>query len=329
MEINKYFLSQHFGICAGADALLALTIKEKPAWSGRVTEQSEFVIDRPDLFGGSEKEGGVEGVIHYLPGASDQLLSTVLAHKLGRSSGADCPGFRGLASIFCTGPRGTTQSGYAGWGDQTRGKRGFYWAANNPYLPGIWATVERAPVGLDPEIAMIGELGDNSEPEHAGIELAHGWEYDPAEVTVRIQLERSALGGCVAGKDIRFSFKAGYLGLKVSKCYIGINGGDIYDFAAPPTQVFFNDGAPGFDAEPDEVVFCDWVEMPYGADDNIVWSLHIAPGDPDTFRVYTNAVADLFTRSTNVARIHQTIATRENLCGKGITIPVVSLIGAG
>lgn len=155
MEINKYFLSQHFGACAQADAVLAITIKEKLAWSGRVSTQSEIVIDRPDLFGSSEKEGGVEGVVHYLPGGPDQLLSNLLAQKLGRPSGASCPGFRGLASLFFTGPKGTANAGYSGWGDQTRGKRGFYWTANNPYLPGVWATFERAPKGLDPDLALI------------------------------------------------------------------------------------------------------------------------------------------------------------------------------
>ena len=140
---------------------------------------------------------------------------------------------------------------------------------------------------------MIGELGDDSEPEHVGPELVHGWEYDPAEVTVRIQLEREAGSGSVAGEDIRFSLKAGYLGLKITKAYIGVNNGtddsNIYDFTSPPVQVFFNDGAPGFEAQPDEIVFCDWINMPFAAHDRIVWSFYIAPGDPDTFRVYTNA----------------------------------------
>lgn len=41
--------------------------------------------------------------------------------------------------------------------------KGFYWGANNPYLRTIWVRVRRAPKGLNPSIAMI---GNDANPAH-------------------------------------------------------------------------------------------------------------------------------------------------------------------
>ena len=156
IEITKYFMSQHLGICAGTpDAITKITIKEKVAWQGEQTAAAVFVIDKQNLFGGREKEGGVEAVVYWQPGASDQVLPDLLAQKLGRANGADAPGYRGIASAWFVGPRGTPYANYSGWGESTEGRKGAYWSANSPYLPGIWITVRRAPVGLDPDIALI------------------------------------------------------------------------------------------------------------------------------------------------------------------------------
>lgn len=139
IEVTQYYMSEHFGICAQADALTKLTIKEKIAWSGEVDAAGAISINQSEIFGGIKKEGGLQGTAYYLPGDASQVLPDALAQKLGRASGLDCPGFRGLASVFFYGSSG----------------RGFYWTANTPYLPGVWATVRRAPVGLNPSLALI------------------------------------------------------------------------------------------------------------------------------------------------------------------------------
>lgn len=145
VEVTEYFMSQHFGIChAEPDALLSLIIKEKTAWSGSQSSLGAIAINQSELFGGIKKEGGLQGSVHYLPGASDQVLPDELAQKLGRANGLDCPGFRGLASLFFYGS-----------------SRGFYWTANTPYLPGVWAKLRRILKRSDgsvqwyPEKAMI------------------------------------------------------------------------------------------------------------------------------------------------------------------------------
>lgn len=168
IEITKFFMSQHFGICMGPleggyDALLGIIVKEKEAWSGIVAAQTSFVIDKGELFGGKRKEGGVEGVVYWLPGAADQVLPDVLAQKLGRANGLDCPGYRGVASIFFVGDAGTEHSSYD-FESKADGKRGFYWSANVPYLPGVWVPVRRAPKGLLVGYSMIPRLGSNFFP---------------------------------------------------------------------------------------------------------------------------------------------------------------------
>lgn len=129
VEVTEYFLSQHFGICMGEpDALKEIIIDEKTAWEGSQESEADLAINKGELFGGIKKEGGAIGTARFLPGAADQVLPDALAQRLGRASGAVTPGFRGLASLFFTG--------------STLG-RGFYWRANSPFLPGVWAKLQR------------------------------------------------------------------------------------------------------------------------------------------------------------------------------------------
>lgn len=163
IEVTKYFMSQHFGICmAPVDAMIRIVIKERAAWTGEETIANSFAIDNDQLFGGSSKEGGVEGVVYWLPGDDAQVLPDLLAQKLGRADGADAPGYRGLASVFMVGPAGTPFANLSSFSDQTHGKAGFYWSANSPYLPGVWITVRRASVGLDPAYAFCGGVAGPS-----------------------------------------------------------------------------------------------------------------------------------------------------------------------
>ena len=108
------------------DALLGIYIKERDAWPGKTkydddsdqgdinqddpivafkdflewltnggaTNNTQSVavgetalsINRPDLFGGEKKEGGVKGTAHYLPGGPTQVMPEDLAAKFGLTS---------------------------------------------------------------------------------------------------------------------------------------------------------------------------------------------------------------------------------------------------
>lgn len=139
MEVVEYYMSIHYGIAAGPlDEIRAILVNEKEAWKGSISEQTEFSINKPDLFGGVKKEGGVSGKVTYLPGGAGQLIPEFLANKLGLTS-ATCPGYRGISSLWFTG----------------NGNEGFYWTANSPYIQGTWVVASRAPKSLNGSTAMM------------------------------------------------------------------------------------------------------------------------------------------------------------------------------
>lgn len=167
-EVVDYYMSIHFGVCMGAvDKIKRIFVGEKEAWSGAVTTMTSENIYQPELFGGAKKEGGVGGTVHFLPGEGAQVLPDALAQRLGRIDGNDCPGFRGVTSLFFTGrddmadadPLTTESTLYS----RFVGRPGFWWTSNQPYLQGVWVEVERAAVGLSVELAMI---GPDTNPAH-------------------------------------------------------------------------------------------------------------------------------------------------------------------
>lgn len=151
IEVTDYYMSLHYGICAELDAIRQIVVNEKLAWEGSVRSQAAFSISKRDLFGGNKKEGGVKGTVYFLPGGDTQILPDALATRLGRANGADCPGFRGLASIFMIGDE----------------RAGFLWTSNQPYLPGTWVMGQRRPRGLNPSLAMIVRLGTDEYPKES------------------------------------------------------------------------------------------------------------------------------------------------------------------
>jgi hypothetical protein len=153
-RVYDYYLSIHQGICTGpVDAIKRIIIGEKEAWPGNDDDDAlafgqssngVLSINKPDLFGGPQKEGGVVGKISVLLGGGDQTLSDLLAGKLKSGLTAlTAPGFRGLTSLFF-------------YGSATSGNlKGFLWGTNTPYIKPVWVTVYRKSPGLDPTKAVI------------------------------------------------------------------------------------------------------------------------------------------------------------------------------
>lgn len=141
-DVTEYRMSIHYGICAGpVDYISQIIVNEKVAWTGLQDDLGAIEIDNEDLFGGPKKEGGVKGTATFLPGASDQTLSEFLAGKYGRTT-ATMPAYRGIATLFFT-------------ENSEDDRAGFFWTANQPYLPGTWVKVARTSVGLNADYAKI------------------------------------------------------------------------------------------------------------------------------------------------------------------------------
>ena len=176
--VVRYYLSMMWGICATGRniELLELKFGDKVAWRGSRKLNGEIEIDKPDLFGGEKKEGGVRGIVTWLNGGANQTLTDRIAAKFGKPS-SELPGYRGFASIFLSGVPvpppaaevddngnplpGETPTTVFTTADQDTG-RGFLVCANNPYLKAISARVRRPSEGLNPSIAMI-RVKDSSE----------------------------------------------------------------------------------------------------------------------------------------------------------------------
>ena len=137
-RVVDYFMSTHWGVCTGpVDSVDRVIVDDKdigvPAFSGNISTD----VFNKELFGGKTKNGGVAGVIDFLFGADDQMVTPELASRLGLTP-ETCPGFRGVLSLFF---RGATSSTYLPQ------NTGFYWHSNMPTLPPVEITVTRYPSG--------------------------------------------------------------------------------------------------------------------------------------------------------------------------------------
>ncbi|MDR2626296.1 MAG: phage tail protein, partial [Zoogloeaceae bacterium] len=95
-----YYMGIHMGLARGPlDEITTITVGDKTAWSGSVTETKSFRINNPNLFGGKKKEGGIDGTMAVLMGAPDQQRHSGLARMLGGL----VPAFRGVATCFFDG----------------------------------------------------------------------------------------------------------------------------------------------------------------------------------------------------------------------------------
>ena len=69
---HKYYIGAHMALCHGpVDKLVGIYVGGKAAWLGANTG-GHVDLDRPNLFGGTKREGGVSGRVDVEMGAPDQ-----------------------------------------------------------------------------------------------------------------------------------------------------------------------------------------------------------------------------------------------------------------
>lgn len=179
-KVAEYRLSYHCGLAAELDAVTAIYVGEKEAWTGDVTAEAAISVNRPDLFGGPKKEGGVAGIAYYLPGGPTQKLPAGLAARRGLTSDTH-PAYRGIASVYFV---GTMEPG-----------NGFMWGAT-PYMQSIWIRGRRAPKGLSPTYAMIGQSSSV---------IFDGLEVDVNGTKATLQ---NGVASFVNGRSVKLTFDA-------------------------------------------------------------------------------------------------------------------------
>ena len=96
----KYYLGIQYALCYGpVDALTEVQVGELQAWTGSQTANGVIAIDKPDLFGGEKKEGGIVGDLHVALGGPSQTQNTYLQSKIG----PNIPAYRGLLTLVFNG----------------------------------------------------------------------------------------------------------------------------------------------------------------------------------------------------------------------------------
>lgn len=145
----RYFIGMHqvYGLSPAAHpvtAVKAIKCGEQEAWSGNVTSNTTISINKPDLFGGEDKEGGIVGDVDIEFGGLAQGINTYLASVL---TGMPVPAFRGLLGLVLRRPMVSAMS---------------------PYIKPWSLYASRINGGFYPAKASI---GDNMNPAHMIYEL--------------------------------------------------------------------------------------------------------------------------------------------------------------
>lgn len=101
----RYFMSLHMGVSLGIDDLVEIKVSDKTAWKGTISSanRSTISINQPNLFGGDEAEGGIQGSMIIMRGAADQpalaelemMYGTVIREGYYENVGVDYPGSKG------------------------------------------------------------------------------------------------------------------------------------------------------------------------------------------------------------------------------------------
>lgn len=90
----KYYLGMHIVLARQIDGLLAIKLATKDAWRGQL-KSGQSGIDKPELFGGKQREGGFSGTFDVMDGNPAQPINDYLAFNLGALASA----YRGVASL--------------------------------------------------------------------------------------------------------------------------------------------------------------------------------------------------------------------------------------
>jgi len=96
----KYFFGIHMGVSRGpVDELVEIKVGDKTVWRGNQAVSGEVTIDSPDVFGGEDGEGGIQGPLTVMMGEPTQVAPPALATTLK----SPMPGFRRRFTVFFDG----------------------------------------------------------------------------------------------------------------------------------------------------------------------------------------------------------------------------------
>jgi len=83
VKTRKYFLGMHFALAYTLDRVNKILVDEQVVWDTGVEENDEIYLNKPDLFGGRDKEGGIQGYMDVMFGRAGQGPNAYLTAKQG------------------------------------------------------------------------------------------------------------------------------------------------------------------------------------------------------------------------------------------------------
>lgn len=95
-----YYFGALMGVCRkSCDELVAIDVGDRRAWEGSVTSNATIQINKPELFGGEDREGGIVAAVDVQFGAEDQTVNPKLQSMLSGMVSA----WRGVTTLFADG----------------------------------------------------------------------------------------------------------------------------------------------------------------------------------------------------------------------------------
>lgn len=167
-----YLFSVLFGIGRGPiDELRMIKVGEKIAWDGHSCE-GLGIINKPDLFGGEKKEGGIQGIFRLQQGDADQVLpgpQSALIGTEGPYQSGTLPDIKALITSETGGLMGELRGRVTFWYDGLV-------ASMNPYIKEWKFRIRRSKRGWHNDVCWY--------PEKATIYLNEGqiFAMNPAHI---------------------------------------------------------------------------------------------------------------------------------------------------
>jgi hypothetical protein len=127
----KYSFGIHMGLGRGpVNSIVAIKVGDKVAWEGEQSASGSFMIDKPDLFGGDNQEGGIKGKFELMMGEPTQKAVASLVQMLGHA----LPGFRRMVTGFYNGQIASNSPYPKAWSFRVR-RTTKGWQDDAPWYP--------------------------------------------------------------------------------------------------------------------------------------------------------------------------------------------------
>lgn len=144
----RYYMGMHAGLCHGpVDALIEIRGGNITIWNGLQTSSGSIYINAPNVYGGDDREGGVQGTLSVMMGEATQGVNAYLQRVIGGLQNA----YRGLFTVVFQGGLVASNNPYPKpWSFRFR-RTTAGWSGNNPWYPTKAAiTLSNGVVGMNP-----------------------------------------------------------------------------------------------------------------------------------------------------------------------------------